>query len=187
MPLKLPAIAAHRCVLGLLEATSTGSALPSSEFTDPEAAVANLEGTPFFSVDVAEAYTPTEVQDLLKETELAKDGHVLTWVEPRSLMSAGLDLFSGGVFAEARSMVDWNQRNKFCPACGSPTYSMWGGWKLSCSTLLPWADNTGRKPCPTSKGLHNFTHPRTDPVVIMVVVDETGERILLGRSVRIFW
>lgn len=27
---------------------------------------------------------------------------------------------------------------------------MWGGWKLSCTSLLPWADNTGRKPCPTT-------------------------------------
>lgn len=36
------------------------------------------------------------------------------------------------------------------------------------------------------KGLHNFTHPRTDPVVIMIAVDETGDRILLGRNVRIF-
>ncbi len=33
------------------------------------------------------------------------------------------------------------------------------------------------------KGLHNFTHPRSDPVVIMIAVDETGDRILLGRNV----
>jgi len=79
-------------------------------------------------------------------------------------------------------MVDWNQRNKFCPACGSPVYSMWGGWKIACRTLLPWADNTGRTPCPTVKGLHNFTHPRTDAVVIMIAIDQSGEKILLGRS-----
>lgn len=34
-----------------------------------------------------------------------------------------------------------------------------------------------------SRGLHNFTHPRTDGVAIMVTVDETGDRILLGRGV----
>ena len=33
------------------------------------------------------------------------------------------------------------------------------------------------------KGLHNFAHPRTDPVVIMAVIDEAGEKILLGRNV----
>ena len=35
------------------------------------------------------------------------------------------------------------------------------------------------------RGLHNFTHPRTDPVVIMIAIDETGDKILLGRNVRI--
>lgn len=35
-----------------------------------------------------------------------------------------------------------------------------------------------------SKGLQNFTHPRTDAVVIMIAIDETGDKILLGRGVR---
>lgn len=35
-----------------------------------------------------------------------------------------------------------------------------------------------------SKGVHNFSHPRTDGVVIMAIIDETGENILLGRNVR---
>lgn len=37
-----------------------------------------------------------------------------------------------------------------------------------------------------SKGLHNFTHPRTDAVVIMIAIDETGDKILLGRGVCFF-
>jgi len=79
---------------------------------------------------------------------------------------------------------------------------MWGGWKIACSSLLPWAEPTD-KPCFTasvllyifdsivdlfffsvySKGLHNFTHPRTDVVVIMIAIDETHDKILLGRGV----
>ena len=35
-----------------------------------------------------------------------------------------------------------------------------------------------------SKGLHNFTHPRTDAVVIMIAIDETGDKVLLGKGVR---
>ena len=27
-------------------------------------------------------------------------------------------------------------------------------------------------------------HPRTDPVIITAIIDETGDRILLGRNVR---
>ncbi len=33
-------------------------------------------------------------------------------------------------------------------------------------------------------GLNNFAHPRTDAVVIMAVVNETNDKILLGRNVR---
>jgi len=105
----------------------------------------------------------------------------LNWSEPRALMSI-LDAFTAAIFALARSLVDWNQRNKFCAGCGSPTYSMWGGWKIACRSILPWADNGNKKPCPTVKGLHNFTHPRTDAVVIMIAIDETGDKVLLGRG-----
>lgn len=33
------------------------------------------------------------------------------------------------------------------------------------------------------KGLHNYAHPRTDPVVIMIAVDDTRDKMLLGRGV----
>jgi len=136
--------------LGLQEPQtgSTSNALPSSDFTDPKSAVANLNGTPFFSVDVAEL-EEDKVNEVLKCSSLARNGETLIFSEPRAAMN-DLDEFNAAIFAEARSMVDWNQRNKFCPACGSPTYSIWAGWKLSCSSLLPWADNTARKPCPTA-------------------------------------
>ena len=135
--------------LGLQEPQSgSTNALPSSDFTDPKSAVANLSGTPFFSMNVAN-FEEIKIDSVLKSSSLARNGETLTFSEPRAAMN-NLDAFHAAVFAEARSMVDWNERNKFCPACGSPTYSIWAGWKLSCSTLLPWADNTSRKPCPTA-------------------------------------
>lgn len=166
--------------LGLKETETSGSALPSSEFKDPHSAVAKLTGTPYFSADIADL-DENEVNETIENTELAKDGSTLTFMEPRAAMSS-LDVYTAAIFAEARSMVDWNQRNKFCPACGSPVYSLWAGWKLGCTSLLPWADNTDKKPCPSGRGLHNFAHPRTDPVVIMLAIDESGEKVLLGRN-----
>ncbi|EGO00387.1 hypothetical protein SERLA73DRAFT_180970 [Serpula lacrymans var. lacrymans S7.3] len=167
--------------LGLKETGSaSASALPSSDFKDADTAVANLEGTPYFSVDVAD-YEEDKINTVLQSIELTKNGEKLAFMEPRASMTH-LDAFSAGVFAEARSLVDWNQRNKFCAACGSSVYSLWAGWKLSCSSLLPWSDNTGKKPCPSGRGLHNFTHPRTDPVVIMCAIDESGDKVLLGRN-----
>ncbi|EMD33692.1 hypothetical protein CERSUDRAFT_159950 [Gelatoporia subvermispora B] len=170
--------------LGLHEPqTGDAGALPSSDFSakgDSSSVVGKIEGTPYFSVDLTDVETEA-VDQVLAGFEAGKSGVKLEFVEPRAAMQT-FDLYQAAVFAEARSMVDWNSRNKFCPSCGSPVYSLWAGWKLTCSSLLPWADNTGRKPCPTAKGLHNFAHPRTDAVVIMAVIDESGEKILLGRN-----
>ena len=33
------------------------------------------------------------------------------------------------------------------------------------------------------KGLHNIAHPRTDAVVIVAVLNESQDKILLGRNV----
>jgi len=99
--------------LGLKEAdTTSGSALPSSDFKDPYAAVENLEGAAYFSMDVADI-DENKINGAIENAELAHDGSTLTFMEPRSAMSS-LDAFTAAIFAEARSMVDWNQRNKAC-------------------------------------------------------------------------
>jgi NAD+ diphosphatase len=97
--------------LGLHE-QSRSNALPSSDFVDPETAISNLEGTPYFSMDVVELdFTAEQLKLVLDATPQGSNGQILSWSEPRVLMS-GFDSFSGAVFAEARSLVDWNQRNK---------------------------------------------------------------------------
>jgi NAD+ diphosphatase len=63
---------------------------------------------------------------------------------------------------EARSMLDWHRRHRFCANCGTPTDDAGAGWRRVC-------------------GQCNAQHfPRVDPVVIMLVTD--GERCLLGRQ-----
>ncbi|KAJ3720091.1 NUDIX hydrolase domain-like protein [Lentinula raphanica] len=189
----------HENENGNREREGSGGALPSSDFIDADKAVAKLDGTPYFAMDIADMDLDLDVMDVMDRDEpgvgiidkvleecAAENGieSKLEWLDARSVMT-NASLFDGSIFAEGRSMVDWNLRNKFCPGCGSKQHSLWGGWKLGCSTLMPWADNTGRtKPCPSGKGLHNFTHPRSDPVVIMLAVDETGEKILLGQNNR---
>ncbi|KAL7412087.1 NUDIX hydrolase domain-like protein [Mrakia frigida] len=91
--------------------------------------------------------------------------------------SASWGAWEAGVFAVGRSLVDWNSRNTFCAGCGSKVYSLWGGWKLSCSTALDESSS-----CPSQKGLHNYAYPRTDPVLIMGIISEDGESILMGRQ-----
>jgi NAD+ diphosphatase len=67
-------------------------------------------------------------------------------------------------FAQAKSLLAWHRRNRFCANCGTPTNTVQAGW---------------RRDCPACGAQH---FPRTDPVVIMLVV--RGEQCLLGRQPR---
>jgi NAD+ diphosphatase len=68
------------------------------------------------------------------------------------------------ILAQARSLLDWHARHRFCAQCGSPTGMASAGWK---------------RRCPACRAEH---FPRTDPVVIMLAI--RGERALLGRNRR---
>jgi NAD+ diphosphatase len=66
--------------------------------------------------------------------------------------------------AEAKALLAWHARHRFCANCGKPTEMEQAGWKRVCPAC-------------------NVEHfPRTDPVVIMLAID--GERCLLGRAGR---
>ena len=66
--------------------------------------------------------------------------------------------------AEAKAMLHWHARHRFCSNCGAKTDMVDAGWKRA---------------CPACKVEH---FPRTDPVAIMLAV--RGDRGLLGRSGR---
>jgi NAD+ diphosphatase len=72
----------------------------------------------------------------------------------------------GGMLAYGRGMLTWHRRHRFCGSCGAPTGSREGGHLRVCTSAA----------C----ALQQF--PRTDPAVIMLVID--GERCLLGRQAR---
>jgi NAD+ diphosphatase len=67
-------------------------------------------------------------------------------------------------FAEAKSLLAWHGRHRFCSNCGAPTDAVQAGW---------------RRDCPAC-GVQHF--PRTDPVVIMLAIH--GDQCLLGRQPR---
>ena len=66
--------------------------------------------------------------------------------------------------AEAKALLAWHARHRFCANCGAPTNVSQAGWK---------------RECPACKVEH---FPRTDPVVIMLAID--GDRCLMGRAGR---
>ena len=93
----------------------------------------------------------------------ARDDLVVT--DLRSLAVQGLlspdDL---AALAEAKALLSWHARHRFCSVCGTASRVVEAGW---------------RRDCPACGAAH---FPRTDPVVIMLAVD--GERCLLGRQTR---
>jgi NAD+ diphosphatase len=103
------------------------------------------EGRPFFTIDAGAA--PGEREPF--------DARTLA-----PLLPAG----QAAIVAEARSLIDWHARHRFCAQCGSPTRVTAAGWV---------------RRCPECKASH---YPRSDPVTIMLAV--RGERALLGRNRR---
>ena len=65
-------------------------------------------------------------------------------------------------YAQARALLHWQSRNRFCGACGTATVLGRGGFLARCPAC----------------GLEHY--PRTDPAIIVAVSD--GERLLLGRQ-----
>lgn len=64
--------------------------------------------------------------------------------------------------AEAKALLHWHARHRFCSNCGQPTNVVEGGW---------------RRDCPNCGAQH---FPRTDPVAIMLAV--RGDDCLMGRQ-----
>jgi len=76
--------------------------------------------------------------------------------------AAVLPAEDAGLAAYAAALLNWHRRHRHCSVCGTPTTVGEGGILRS---------------CPNCGAQH---HPRTDPVVIMLVVD--ADRVLLGRQ-----
>lgn len=70
----------------------------------------------------------------------------------------------GALLAYARGMVHWNLHHRFCPNCGSETYSTHAGHVRQC----------------TNEACNRHHFPRTDTAVIVIISD--GDACLLGRQ-----
>jgi NAD+ diphosphatase len=113
-----------------------------------------LDGVPRFGLGIGK-----EAAEALK----ARDDFLVT--DLRSIAVQGLVAPEHlPPLAEAKALLAWHSRHRFCSNCGAPTDLVEAGWKRECAA------------CKTEH------FPRTDPVVIMLAV--RGDRCLLGRSAR---
>lgn len=85
-----------------------------------------------------------------------------TWLSLRDLAPA-LSSRDAGLATEAVALAAWHASHPRCPRCGEPTEAVHGGWVRRC----------------TNDASEHY--PRTDPAVIMAVLDD-ADRLLLGRA-----
>jgi NAD+ diphosphatase len=135
---------------------------------------------PLFPIAAARALTPTRESVFLgllgasgrfgialdpEATKGLKERPDLMVIDLRSIAVQGLvEPDHLAALAEAKALLAWHARHRFCANCGAATQMTQAGWK---------------RECPNCKVEH---FPRTDPVVIMLATD--GEHCLLGRASR---
>lgn len=78
-------------------------------------------------------------------------------------VGAHLDAAEASLLAEAAALEQWHRRHRHCPLCGADTAAEMGGHLRRCV-----ADGTEH-------------YPRTDPAVIMLVVDDDDRALLAGQ------
>jgi NAD+ diphosphatase len=141
-----------------------GGEVHDPEFTPQEAsALAPNSETVFLGMLDGAARFGTGITQAHAEALKARNDLVV--IDLRSIAIQGLVAANQlPPLAEAKAMLHWHARHRFCSNCGAATDMVDGGWK---------------RVCPACKGEH---FPRTDPVVIMLAVH--GDRGLLGRSGR---
>ncbi|MFZ1286573.1 MAG: NAD(+) diphosphatase, partial [Candidatus Phosphoribacter sp.] len=84
----------------------------------------------------------------------------------RTLRAVGSRLrpLDASIVTTLQALAHWHNTHSRCPRCGAETEPVQGGWVRRC----------------VSDGSDHF--PRTDPSVIMSVIDDAG-RLLLGRTI----
>ncbi len=120
---------------------------------------------PIFAADISlwtpieDATTIGQFVDQSQQVHPALPG--AKFAEIRGLMPS-LSRLDGEVVATGKALLQWHSAHRFCANCGAPSAVESSGWVRKCPQC----------------GTQHF--PRTDPVVIMVIVH--GDRLLLGRN-----
>ncbi len=147
-------------IAGDLPVVKRGQAGFDPFFTLSEAAeLGVMRETAFLGYDERSALFAS----LIERAEDAPAGDNIAFVDLRLIATQGLlPAEIVGPLGEAKSLMSWHARHRFCSNCGAPTKALAGGWRRGCDAC----------------GAQHF--PRTDPAVIMLVVN--GDDCLLGRQ-----
>ncbi len=178
--LQLPHVALSRHAHNRLGLRRTDAAWLAEQWADPGTRVLVVAGNRLHLVDGdVEWRSPADVPDGTRVLLGQEDGTTYAaclidpasapgsqeeWLPLRAVLPVLADRPDDApLLFHAVGLAEWHFANRFCPRCGGPLESVAAGHELRC----------------TACDRRQF--PRTDPAVIMAVVDDAG-RILLGRQ-----
>ncbi|HEY0187701.1 MAG TPA: NAD(+) diphosphatase [Cellulomonas sp.] len=122
----------------------------------------DADGLPGAAVTEAPPTGPAYVAHHVPDPDSAALPPGIVWSALREV-GAVLSARDAGLATAAVALFEWHVRNPRCPRCGAVTIAVQAGWVRRCV-----ADGTEH-------------YPRTDPAVIMAVVDPR-DRLLLANS-----
>ena len=118
-------------------------------------------GVAHFAADVSYLAPPDQHPAEFVDTGMLDLSETRKFVDLRAIMGE-IDHRDAGIAAAAKGIFEWRLTHGFCANCGGRSVVSHAGWRFDCPSC----------------GRQHF--PRTDPVVIMLVLD--GDRVLLGRQ-----
>ena len=118
-------------------------------------------GAAHFAADVSAIAPPDAAPAEFVDRRTLDLSETRKFVDLRSIMG-DISHRDADIAAAAKGVFEWRLTHGFCAACGGRNAVAHAGWRMECTAC-------GR-----------FHFPRTDPVVIMLVLD--GDRVLLGRQ-----
>lgn len=125
------------------------------------------DGAGRFAVDVSSWEDPNaDHEEMRKFRDMSQNHHPSLpadhkFIDLRSIMGE-LDAGDAADAASAKGCLEWHRTHQHCARCGARSEIDQAGW---------------RRKCPACGAMH---FPRTDPVVIMLILH--GDRALIGRQ-----
>ncbi|MEM7544966.1 MAG: NAD(+) diphosphatase [Pseudomonadota bacterium] len=118
-------------------------------------------GTAHFAADVSYIAPPDEKPAEFVDQRTLDLSENRKFIDLRAIMGE-IDHRDAGIAAAAKGIFEWRLTHGFCANCGAKNTVSYAGWRMDCATC------------------ERQHFPRTDPVVIMLILD--GDKVLLGRA-----
>lgn len=119
------------------------------------------DGLAHFAADVSYIAPPDEKPAEFVDKRTLDLSDTRKFIDLRAIMGE-VDHRDAGIAASAKGIFEWRATHGFCANCGAKNAVSNAGWRMDCAAC----------------GRQHF--PRTDPVVIMLILD--GDKVLLGRQ-----